>query len=228
MIEHKRIGRKAQNFFEDIWKRGDYWNLERSGFERSKYARQLTMLGERHYGRVLEIGCGAGCFTRLLAQIADYVLALDIAPTAIRRARVAGVAPAKLEFRAENIMDHDLRADDPWNLVVISETIYYLGWLYPFFDIAWLASELLAATSSRGRLLMTNTCGGTDDYLLQPWLIRTYRDLFLNVGYQLEAEEIFRGTKNNLDLDVLISLFVKAPENMVAAKREKQPEPRIL
>jgi hypothetical protein len=46
---------------------------------------------------------------------------------------------------------------------------------------------------------------------LLPWLIRTYRDLFRNVGYQLEAEEIFQGTKNGVDFEVLISLFAKGP-----------------
>jgi hypothetical protein len=63
---------------------------------------------------------------------------------------------------------------------------------------------------------MANTCGGVEDYLLRPWIIRTYRDLFLNVGYRLESEEIFHGTKSGVDIEVLISLYQKptaaAPE----------------
>jgi hypothetical protein len=117
-----------------------------------------------------------------------------------------------VDFRVANIMDYDVRADGPWDLIVLSETIYYLGWLYPFFDVGWLAAELFGATRDGGRLLMANTSGGVEDYLLRPWLIRTYRDLFLNVGYQLEAEEIFHGSKNGLNLEVLISLFGKLPE----------------
>ena len=58
---------------------------------------------------------------------------------------------------------------------------------------------------------MANTCGGVEDYLLRPWIIRTYHDLFLNVGYQLDAEETFRGTKDGADIEVIISLFGKAP-----------------
>ena len=65
------------------------------------------------------------------------------------------------------------------------------GWLYSLFDVAWLACQLLNATRAGGRLLMANTCGGVEDYLLRPWIIRTYRDLFLNVGYHREVEEIF-------------------------------------
>ena len=56
---------------------------------------------------------------------------------------------------------------------------------------------------------MANTQSGVKDYLTRPWLVRTYRDLFLNVGYRLEAEENFHGKKNGVDLEVLISLFAK-------------------
>ena len=208
-IERKLISQRAYAFFDELWKRGDPWNLESSEFEQGKYVRQLAMVDGRRYARALEIGCGAGWFTRHLARVADEVLALDVAPSAIARARASGLDPEVVDFRVTNIMDYDLRAEGPWDLVVMSETIYYLGWLYPFFDIAWLASELFASTSGTGRLLMANTFGGVEDYLLRPWVIRTYRDLFLNVGYRLEAEEIFRGSKDGATLEALISLFTK-------------------
>jgi len=65
---------------------------------------------------------------------------------------------------------------------------------------------------------MANTYGGVEDYLLRPWLVRTYRDPLLSVGYRLEAEEVFRGTKDDTDLEVLISLFAKAHNEVVAGK----------
>src|SRR4030095_14471595 len=100
--------------------------------------------------------------------------------------------------------------------VVFSDTICYLGWLYSFFDIAWFAAELFAATRSGGRLLLSNTMDPVYDKLLLPYISRTYRDLFLNVGYRLETEEIFRGTKNGVDFEILISLLAKAPEKATA------------
>jgi hypothetical protein len=129
--------------------------------------------------------------------------------------QAAGAQSGTVEYRVANVMDYDPHADGPWDLVVMSETIYYLGWLYPFFDVGWLAFQLFEATREGGRLLMANTCGGVEDYLLRPWLIRTYRDLFLNVGYGLEAEEALRGTKDDVPLEVLISVFVKHPEQAV-------------
>ena len=60
---------------------------------------------------------------------------------------------------------------------------------------------------------MANTFGDTAGYLLQPSLIRTYRDLCVNVGFVLEREEVFHGTKDETQLDVLISLLRRPPMN---------------
>ena len=216
MTDREQVSSKAQAFFEDLWKQGDFWQFETSEFERNKYARQLEILQERRYGRVLEIGCGNGCFTRLLSGIADRTVGLDISPTAIAQARKAAAGLGGVDFRVANVMDYDPHGEGPWDLVTMSETICYLGWLYPLFDVAWLASQLFGATCVGGRLLMVNTCGGDEDYLLRPWIIRTYRDLFLNVGYHLEAEEIFHGVKNGVEIDVLIALFQKLTEKITA------------
>jgi SAM-dependent methyltransferase len=209
--ERENIHLKAEVFFQKLWEKGDPWSLETSEFERAKYERQLAILGARRYPRALEIGCGAGSFTRLLATAADQVVAIDISATAIARARAMSPDSKSLDFRVANIMDYDLRADAPWDLVVMSETICYLGWLYSFFDVAWLAMELFTATRNGGQLLMANTCGGVEDYLLRPWIIRTYHDLFRNVGYGLASEETFLGSKEGADIEVLIALFGKSP-----------------
>jgi len=211
MTERALIGQKAREFCDMLWQQGNFWNFGSSEYERVRCARLLTILAGRRYTRALEIGCGAGYFTRLLAGIADQIVAFDIAPAAIARARTLGTDLRQVEFRVANAMDYEWRADGPWDLVVCSDTICYLGWLYTFFEVAWFAAELFAATHSGGRLLLANTMDEVEDKLLLPYGIRTYRDLFLHVGYRLEAEEIFRGTKNGVDFEILISLFVKAP-----------------
>ena len=79
-------------------------------------------------------------------------------------------------------------------------------------DVAWLAFELFTATRAGGQLLMANSYGGPQDYLLLPFLIRTYRDLFRNIGYQINSEETFAGSKNSVEIEVLITLFEKMNE----------------
>ena len=44
---------------------------------------------------------------------------------------------------------------------------------------------------------------------MSPWLIHSYRDLFGRAGYEVEREEILRGTKESVELEVLITLFRK-------------------
>jgi SAM-dependent methyltransferase len=216
MTDRESNHRKIQSFFEELWQRGDPWDLETSEFEQRRCARLLEILSARRYAKALEIGCAAGVFTRLLAQVADRLVALDVSPTAIERAKATWTGPVSAEFQVANIIEYDARREGPWELVVMSDTVYYLGWLYPFFDIAWLAMELFAATSVGGQLLLANCYGGVDDYLMRPALIHTYRDLFLNVGYRIRTEETFRGTKNGVDIDVLITLFEKLNEKTTA------------
>ena len=207
MGEREYLARKAQALLDKRAGESDAWEEQPSELDRANHDRQIAFVAGRRYGNVLEIGCGSGVFTRRLAEIADRVLALDVSPSAIARARTMGLDQTAVEFRLENPMDYDVRAEGPWDLVVMSETIYDYGWLYPLFDIGWLASELFAATRDGGRFLMANTYGAEKEYLLSPWMINTYRDLFLNVGYRREAEEVQRGTKDGMEYETLITLL---------------------
>jgi len=211
MTDREEAGRKALEFSENLWKDGDFWELETSEYERVRYARLIEVLRGRRYARGLELGCGAGYFTRLLAPQVDHLVAYDISPSAIARARAAaGTGDTAIEFRAGNAMEYAWRAAGPWDLVVMNETICYLGWLYSFFDVAWFASELHAATRPGGRFLMANSIDRQGyDKLLLPHIIRTYRDLFLNVGFTLDREETMAGTKNGVEFETLISLFAR-------------------
>jgi SAM-dependent methyltransferase len=203
----EQIKRALDETFEGAWRVGDPWDLETSALDQESYSRQLALIGDRRYGRVLEIGCAAGAFTRRLAAVADRVLALDVAPSAIERARTD--VPPNVEFRAGDVMEVDPIREGPWDLVVMSETIYYLGWLYTFFEVGWLADQVFEATQPGGRFLMANTYGGSSHSLMQPWLIDTYRDLFTNVGFKLEARESFRSEKGGAEFETAIWLFEK-------------------
>ncbi|MDQ4134525.1 MAG: nodulation S family protein [Actinomycetota bacterium] len=201
---------RARAFFSDLWSERDPWDLETSPLDQERYRRQLALLGGRRYGSALELGCGAGAFTRQLAPRCDRILAVDVAESAIERARGLGLPPEHVEFRAADVMDLDLEGGDRWDLVVLTETAYYLGWLYPLFDVAWLAHALCQVTEPGGRLLLVNTLGD-DNGIMSPWLVRTYRDLFVNVGYDVETEEVLRGTKETVEFEILLSLFRRPP-----------------
>ena len=208
MINREKVATQASGFFNDLWRGGDPWDLQANPFERAKYDAQLALLDadSRRYGRALEIGCAAGVFTRQLAKRCDSVVALDIAEPAIALARQHTTA-ANVDYQIANIMQWDAELDGDWDLVVLAETVCYLGWLYPFFDVAWLAHRLHQGTRLGGRLLLANTCGGVEDYLLQPWIIRTYHDLFRNAGFDVRQDTVFRGIKSGIEIEAMITLF---------------------
>jgi len=201
---------EARRFFDGLWSESDPWDLDDSKFEQTRYACQLGLLRGRRYQRGLEIGCAGGSFTRLLAPLCNELVAIDISEHAIERARAAHGPATGVEYRVANVMELDLEREGTWDLVVLTETAYYLGWLYPMFDVAWLAHSLHLATRPGGHLLLGNAIwADAEEGLMSPWLVHSYRDLFRNVGYTVEVEETMRGTKNNVEFDVLLSLFVK-------------------
>jgi len=103
----------------------DPWGFADDPYERAKYARTVAALGARRFARGLELGCANGELTALLAPACDELVALDGAPTALERAarRLAGVDGVTLRY---GLVPEDLPAG-PWDLVVASEVLYYLG-----------------------------------------------------------------------------------------------------
>ena len=140
------------------------------------------------------------------------MLALDVAAAAIERARgqatTAGMGD--VEFAVANAMDHDFAAGGPWDLVVLTETIYSLGWLYPLFDLGMFVLHLGESLAAGGRLLLSNTYGAERDWLMRPFLIDTYRDLFVNAGFGVESESVFEGVKDGEAFRVLATIL-RAP-----------------
>jgi hypothetical protein len=59
---------------------------------------------------------------------------------------------------------------------------------------------------------------GGGDWLLRPWIIRTYHHLFVNVGYAIETKHIVRRTKNGQDFEILMTLYTRrCPEGSVGS-----------
>ena len=212
MTERHLIDRKLREHYDAVWSGGDAWEFETSAYEQARFQFQTSLLSSRRYERTLEIGCGSGCFTRSLATLSEQVIAMDISSTAIERAQANAQnwGIRNVTFQVANAMEFDWAAEANWDLVVLSETIYCLGWLYSFFDVASFAANIRSAMDPGGRVLLANTYGGDKDWLMRPWLINTYRDLFCNVGFDLETEEVFRGVKHDHEFEVLMSVF-RAP-----------------
>lgn len=207
MSDRDKIDAEMRSFFDDLWRK-DPWQFDASDYEQRRFTNLTGLIADRRYRRGVEIGCGVGAFTRHLAPLVDRLVASDVSAEAVERAR--GLGLANVEFRVVNALAKGWGDEEaPLDLISFNDTIHYLGWRYTFFDIAWLAHRMFEALAPGGRLLMANTENKSGDYLLLPFLVRSYRDVFVNVGFRVEREQEFRDANKGVEYTVLASVFTR-------------------
>ena len=101
----------------------DPWHTHTSPYERQKFAQTIACLPRARYRQGLEVGCGAGALTALLAPRCDAVVAMDCTSRAL--------AIAKACTSCANVTFLDGAAPAAWSaqppdLVVLSEVLYFL------------------------------------------------------------------------------------------------------
>ena len=78
-----------------------------------------------HCEKALELGCGTGVFTRLLAARAQQVLAVDLSPQMIRLAREQSIAYPNIEYVTGDVMRLALPAES-YDCIVSLATLHHL------------------------------------------------------------------------------------------------------
>ena len=76
-------------------------------------------------GQALDIGCGTGGFSRLLAQRAQHILALDLSPQMIRVAQERSVLFNNIEYQVADVLKHELPAAY-FDCIVSIATLHHL------------------------------------------------------------------------------------------------------
>jgi len=107
----------------DPWASGD----ARYRYQANKYAGLMECLPPgRRFARALDLGSGIGALSRALTAVADDVLGLDIAQSAVDRARFLAGGKRNLRFDQADATDLLRALDGQFDLVVVADTIYYL------------------------------------------------------------------------------------------------------
>lgn len=108
--------------------REDPWDYTTVSYQADRIRSEVGMLdavrGAACFGKALEVGCAEGLFTESLAPRCDSLLALDISPVALTRARRRLQGDERVQFA-----QWDLRVDpvpDTYDLIVIIHALEYI------------------------------------------------------------------------------------------------------
>lgn len=156
MTRHTRT--LGAGYFEDMFKGdADPWKLETSPYEAAKFDRSIRALGGRSYANGLEVGCAGGSLTARLAPRTTRLLAVDISPTAVERARLRCAEWPNVRVE-EMAFPEAAPQTGGFDIVVLSEVAYY--WADEDLDLA--ACEIRRLLASGGDLLLVHWTGETD------------------------------------------------------------------
>jgi SAM-dependent methyltransferase len=147
--DRTRYGRAVRDYYEELWQRLPA-DLEPPDFElRLAFLKQHTQPGDR----VLDLGCGQGEFTARLAAAGIQVMGVEVAQSAIDRARQRH---PDLDFRLAPIDGalplEDVSFDVVWASEVIEHVADTAGWLSEIRRVLVPNGRLLITTPSHGRL----------------------------------------------------------------------------
>jgi len=139
---------------------------------------------------VLDIGCGTGEFSRLLAKRADRVIAIDLSPNMIEVAKVKSQQYPNIDFQVADVLRWDFPTEQ-FDAIVSIATVHHL-------PVENLLPNLKAALKPGGKLVILdlleheNLRNMWSDFIAVPlnWLFQTIKNR--DIQLSPEAAEAMR------------------------------------
>jgi len=135
----------------------DPWGFASKPYEQEKYRRTVQALGGRRFASGLEIGCSLGFLTRMLAPECEALLGVDLLEQPLEAARQRCADQPRVRFERMQVPGE--WPDGRWDLIVLSEVLYFLT---PA-DIDRCAGRVLASLLPNAMVVLVNWLGQSDD-----------------------------------------------------------------
>jgi predicted TPR repeat methyltransferase len=124
-------------------------------YQRLKYDKLMGMLPQRPYASALDVGCGLGVFTRMLAPYVESALGVDISAAAIRQAEQLSQSTPHLRYVQGGIFDLPTLCSQQFDLIAVLDILYYLSPLSEE-DLERIVTMLTDLLTPGGLLLLGN------------------------------------------------------------------------
>ena len=123
-------------------------------YQQRKYACLISMLPQRRYRNILDVGCGLGTFTRMLAPFGEQVHGTDISGEAISQAKRLSVSHPNITYAQQNMLDAP-PTEAEFDLIIIADTLYYVNSRTPV-ALKTLARAFASQLMPGGLILIVN------------------------------------------------------------------------
>ncbi|WP_349943000.1 SAM-dependent methyltransferase [Fulvimarina sp. MAC8] len=143
----------------------DPWDYRTSRFERHKRGILMRAVGQRMFGRGLELGCANGETTSFLARKCLRLTAVDGSETALEQAWIRHADSPRVRLEQAILPERTPRG--PFDLIVTSEVLYYLR----ENELRDMLSLLKKAVALGGRLVFLHHHRDFDDVSMKPFLL---------------------------------------------------------
>ena len=132
-----------QRYFDELYthNQGDPWCYGQRWYEIRKRQISLAVLPKPKFKSIFEVGCSTGVMSAQLAQRSDAIYCLDAHPTALAQAQQNLAAYSHVCLK-QGIIPQDL-PQQSFDLIVISEVLYYLNASDLTKVMAWLNQQLV-------------------------------------------------------------------------------------
>ena len=133
----------AETYFEVLYNdNSDPWQYQTRWYEKRKRDMCLAVLPKAQYHNAIELGCGNGVFSALLAPRCHALLSIDGNEQAIQLAKQRLAESAHVNIIQGVIPDALPTAQPTFDLIIISEILYYLSPNEIDIVITWIKKNL--------------------------------------------------------------------------------------
>lgn len=156
-----RTGSLPPAYFEDVYAANvDPWGFEASPYEQEKFAATVAALPKARYRNLFEIGCSFGVLTERLAPRCEALLAVDVVPSVLDRARERCRRFGHVRFTEMSVPVGF--PTERFDAIVVSEVGYY----WSAADLVLARTRIAGALDAGGHLVLVHWTPEVHDYPL--------------------------------------------------------------